>query len=105
MPEIGHTRWAISEGYIPSGSLSHDHAVVSHEALCLLNAGDRDAETDISGLFVVSTTVAFSPSMIRASALASMERQAEPLELLNCTRQSPHTGIPGLCLSGAFSAD
>jgi hypothetical protein len=52
MPEIGHCRWAIAEGYIPSGSVSQDHALISHEAVCLLNAGDRDAEIDITLFFV-----------------------------------------------------
>jgi hypothetical protein len=47
MPEIGHRRWAIAEGYIPSGSASQDHALVSHEACCLLNAGAKDAEIEI----------------------------------------------------------
>jgi hypothetical protein len=51
MPEIGHRRWAIAEGYIPSGSLSQDHALVSHEAVCLLNAGEQDAEIDITLFF------------------------------------------------------
>ena len=51
MPEIGHKRWAIAEGYIPSGSLSQDHALVSHEAVCLLNACDRDAEIVITLFF------------------------------------------------------
>ena len=47
MPEIGHRRWAIAEGYIPSGSVSQDHALVSHEACCLLNAGSQDAKIEI----------------------------------------------------------
>jgi len=51
MPEIGHRRWAIAEGYIPGGSVSQDHALVSHEAVCLLNAGQHDAEIDITLYF------------------------------------------------------
>lgn len=51
MPEIGHRRWAIPEGYIPSGSVSQDHALVSHEACCLLNAGREDAEIEITLYF------------------------------------------------------
>ena len=47
MPEIGHRRWAIAEGYIPSQSVSQDHALLSHETCCILNAGDRDAEVEI----------------------------------------------------------
>jgi len=51
MPEIGHRRWAIAEGYIPSGSVSQDHALVSHEAVCLLNAGEKDADIAITLFF------------------------------------------------------
>ena len=41
MNEIGQTRWAIPEGYIPSQSVSQDRALLSHETACILNAGDR----------------------------------------------------------------
>lgn len=43
MAEVGHKRWAIAEGYIPSQSVSGDHALVSHETVCLLNSGPYDA--------------------------------------------------------------
>ncbi len=51
MPEMGHRRWAIPEGYIPSGSVSQEHALVSHEACCLLNAGSKDADVEITLYF------------------------------------------------------
>lgn len=51
MPELGHRRWAIAEGYIPSGSVSQDHALLSHETVCLLNAGTAVAEIDITLYF------------------------------------------------------
>ena len=51
MPEIGHRRWAIAEGYIPSGSVSQDHGLLSHEAVCLLNAGQKDAKVEITLYF------------------------------------------------------
>ncbi len=51
MPEIGHRRWAIAEGYIPSGSVTQDHALVSHEACCLLNAGSEEADIEITLYF------------------------------------------------------
>ena len=41
--EIGRTLWAIPEGYIPSSSVSDAHDLISHEAACLLNTGDKDA--------------------------------------------------------------
>ena len=51
MPELGHRRWAIAEGYIPGESVSQDHALVSHEAVCLLNAGSKDADIAITLFF------------------------------------------------------
>ena len=41
---IGRRIWAIPEGYIPSGSVSQARDLVSHEAACILNAGDEAAE-------------------------------------------------------------
>lgn len=51
MPPIGKTRWAIPEGYIPSGSVSQDRALLSHETACILNAGDRDANIKLTVFF------------------------------------------------------
>jgi hypothetical protein len=49
---IGRQEWAIAEGYIPGDSLSDDPAFVSHETVCILNAGDRDAAVSITLYFV-----------------------------------------------------
>lgn len=51
MAEIGHRRWAIAEGYIPGASVSEDRTLVSHETVCLLNAGTRDADIAITLYF------------------------------------------------------
>lgn len=51
MTAIGRTTWAIPEGYIPSGSMSQAHDLVSHEAACLLNAGDEPAEVRLTLYF------------------------------------------------------
>ena len=49
---IGRTKWAIPEGYIPAESTnSGDRRFVSHEAACLLNANDEDAEVTITIYF------------------------------------------------------
>src|SRR3954454_11848111 len=48
---LGHTRWAIAEGYIPGESVSQEHALVSHEAACILNASDEDADVSIMLFF------------------------------------------------------
>lgn len=48
MSAIGHMRWAIPEGFIPSESLAGaDRPLISHEAACLLNAGDTAANIEV----------------------------------------------------------
>jgi hypothetical protein len=51
MDDIGRKRWAIAEGYLPSGSCSSDRTLVSHETACILNAGDRAAHVTVTICF------------------------------------------------------
>lgn len=51
MNAIGHTRWAIAEGHIPSRSSFTDRALVSHETACILNAGGSDAHVALTIFF------------------------------------------------------
>jgi hypothetical protein len=51
MPSIGHRRWAIAEGYIPSQSSFSDRTLISHETACILNAGDQDAHIALTLYF------------------------------------------------------
>jgi hypothetical protein len=51
MSTIGRKTWAIPEGYIPSGSVSQARELVSHEAACILNAGERPAEVTLTLFF------------------------------------------------------
>ena len=48
---IGKRRWAIAEGYIPGASTGETRALRSHETACLLNAGERDANVEITIFF------------------------------------------------------
>lgn len=48
---IGHTRWAIAEGYIPGWSNGPEPQMESHETCCVLNAGDADANVAITVYF------------------------------------------------------
>lgn len=48
---IGKTRWAIAEGYIPPESTGEGRALESHETVCILNAGDTDAQIAITVFF------------------------------------------------------
>jgi hypothetical protein len=51
MPAVGHRRWAIAEGYIPSSSNGPEPEMLSHETACILNAGDEDAHVEITLYF------------------------------------------------------
>jgi hypothetical protein len=51
MNPLGHLRWAIAEGWIPSQSSFADPALVSHETACILNAGDAAAQVRITIFF------------------------------------------------------
>lgn len=44
---MGRKRWAIAEGYIPGWSHGPEPEMVGHEAVCLLNVSDKDAEVTI----------------------------------------------------------
>lgn len=48
---IGAKIWAIPEGYIPSGGIEGNEALLSHEAACILNPGDVDAHVEITIYF------------------------------------------------------
>lgn len=48
---IGRKRWAIAEGYIPPSSTGSSRQLTSHETVCILNAGDSDAEVAIHVFF------------------------------------------------------
>ncbi len=48
---IGHTRWAIAEGYIPGWSNGPEPQFTSHESACLLNASDEEAHVEITVFF------------------------------------------------------
>ncbi|HZP10874.1 MAG TPA: sensory rhodopsin transducer [Nevskiaceae bacterium] len=48
---IGHRRWAIAEGYIPPGSTGTTRELESHETVCILNAGRKDAQVSITVFF------------------------------------------------------
>ncbi len=45
---LGRRRWAIAEGYIPGESHGEPPEMTSHEALCILNAGEVDAHVRLT---------------------------------------------------------
>jgi len=48
MDAIGHRRWVVAEGWIPPQSTGPQPAMLSHETVCILNTGDRDAHVAIT---------------------------------------------------------
>ena len=44
---IGHKVWAIAEGYIPSFGNGPEPQMTSHETVCILNAGKKDAQVSL----------------------------------------------------------
>jgi len=48
---IGHTVWAIPEGYIPSFGNGPEPQMTSHETACILNTADVDAHVSITLYF------------------------------------------------------
>jgi hypothetical protein len=48
---IGHRVWAIAEGYIPPSSTGSSRQLTSHETVCILNAGDIEAEVELTVYF------------------------------------------------------
>lgn len=48
---IGKKIWAIAEGYIPAWSNGPAPEFTSHEAACILNAGDKDAHIQLTIYF------------------------------------------------------
>ena len=51
MKPIGEKVWAIAEGCIPGYSHGPEPQMTSHETACMLNAGDRDANVEITIYF------------------------------------------------------
>lgn len=48
---IGRCRWAIADGYLPAWSHGPAPEMTSHEALCMLNTGDADAQVSLTVYF------------------------------------------------------
>ena len=48
---IGATTWVIPEGFIPSWSNGPAPELTSHDVVCILNAGDDDAQVELTVYF------------------------------------------------------
>jgi hypothetical protein len=48
---IGRRVWAVAEGYIPPASTGTTRELISHETICILNAGDGEAQVKVTIYF------------------------------------------------------
>src|SRR5512138_2466592 len=51
MAGVGERTWVIAEGFLPPRGAPRGRALESHEAACVLNAGDREAHLRIVVFF------------------------------------------------------
>ena len=47
----GHKRWIVPDGYIPPESTGASRPLVSHDAICILNCGSKDAHIKVTVFF------------------------------------------------------
>lgn len=74
----GHKIWVIPEGYIPSGSTGPAPAFTSHETACILNAGDQEANIEITVFF--SDREPVGPYRIKVSARRTLHMRFNNLK-------------------------
>lgn len=58
-PAIGHRRWVIGDGYIPSWSNGPEPELLSHESASILNASEEAAHVRITVFFEDRDPVAY----------------------------------------------
>jgi hypothetical protein len=75
---IGHKIWAIPEGYIPGQSTGPDPEFTSHETACILNAGDNEANIEITIYFTDKEPV--GPYKLKVPARRTMHLRFNSLE-------------------------
>lgn len=75
---IGRQRWAIAEGYIPSGSTGPEGPMTSHETACILNASDATANVAITVYFTDREPA--GPYRLRVAARRTLHVRFNDLE-------------------------
>lgn len=71
MKALGAKMWAIAEGYIPPSSTGDTRQLTSHETVCLLNAGARDAHVAITVFFAEREPVGPLPASLSQTSRLS----------------------------------
>ncbi len=75
---VGSRRWAIAEGYIPGGSTGPEPEMTSHETLCFLNTGEKDADVHLTLFFADREPV--GPYRLKVGARRTLHQQLNHLE-------------------------
>ena len=75
---VGAQTWAIAEGYIPSASTGEGPELESHEAACMLNAGDEAAAVEVTVFF--SDRDPLGPYRVEVPALRTVHMRFNDLE-------------------------
>jgi hypothetical protein len=75
---IGHTRWAIAEGWIPDWSNGPAPEMTSHETACILNASDQDADVRITVFFADREPA--GPYRVRVPARRTLHQRFNELD-------------------------
>jgi hypothetical protein len=78
METLGHKRWAIAEGWIPSQSSFSEPTLMSHETACILNAGDRTAHVRITVFFADREPV--GPYLVTVAARRTLHLRFNDLD-------------------------
>jgi len=75
---VGAQTWAIAAGYIPSASTGEGPELESHEAACMLNAGDEAAAVEVTVFF--SDRDPLGPYRVEVPALRTVHMRFNDLE-------------------------
>jgi hypothetical protein len=75
---VGHKIWVIPEGYIPGKSTGSSPEFTSHETACILNAGDSEANIEITIYFTDKDPV--GPYKIKLAARRTLHLRFNDLK-------------------------
>lgn len=75
---LGVTNWIIADGWIPPGSTGPAPEMVSHDTVCILNAGDADANVQLLLYFTDREPV--GPYQIRVPARRTLHQRFNDLD-------------------------
>jgi hypothetical protein len=88
---MGKKKWAIAEGYIPGWSNGPEYEFTSHEAICILNAGDEDAHIELRIFFKDKNPI--GPYRIEVGAERTLHFRMNDLDPVNLPKATDYSLI------------